>query len=222
MSKLIIFGNGEFADLAHYYFTHDSPHAVTGFTVDGEYLREPHFKGLPVVAFEEVREHFTPEDYHMFVALGLHRVNRTRAEKAVAAQTKGYELASFVSSKAGVHPDLVVRPNTMIMEHAVFHPFVEVGWNTIVWSASRIAFRTRIGSHCWVVSPIMGESVVVGDYSFIGLNSTIAPSVSIGRSNIIGAGALILKDTSEGQVSRGHGSTPSRAPSERFWNRPPG
>jgi sugar O-acyltransferase (sialic acid O-acetyltransferase NeuD family) len=221
MKDLVIFGTGAFADLAHYYFTHDSIFDVVGFTVDGAYLSEPRFKGLPVVPFEEVRVHFPPDTHSMFVALGLHRVNRTRAEKVAAAENQGYRLASFVSSRAGVHGDLVVHPNTMIMEHAVFHPSVEVGRNTIVWSASRIAFRTRIGHHCWVVSAILGESVVVGDYTFVGLNATIAPSVSIGDGNIVGAGAVIMENTRDGEVYRGHASAPSRAPSRRFWNTPP-
>jgi len=175
MKNLVIFGTGAFADLAHYYFSHDSPHDVAGFTVDGAYVREPRFKGLPVVPFEEVERHFSPEAYSLFVALGIHRVNRTRAERVAAAEAKGYRLASFVSSRAGTHADLQVRPNTMIMEHAHFHPFVQVGRNTIIWSASRIAFRARIGDHCWVVGPIVGESVTIGDYSFLGLGATIAP-----------------------------------------------
>lgn len=216
--SLVLFGTGAFADLAHYYFTHDSPYTVVGFTVDGAFLREDRFRGLPVVPFEEVERVFPPDAHALFVALGIHRVNRARAERVARAEAKGYRLASFVSSKAEVHADLVVRPNTMIMEHAHLHPFVEVGRDTIVWSASRIAFRGRIGDHCWLVGPILGESVTLGDYTFVGLNATIAPSLAIGRGNVIGAGALILGDTTDGQVFRGPASHASRVPSSRLWN----
>jgi sugar O-acyltransferase (sialic acid O-acetyltransferase NeuD family) len=217
MSKLVIFGARAFAEIAHYYFTHDSNHTVAAFTVDGAYLRETSFRGLPVVAFEEVERDFSPSDCGMFVAVGIGRVNRARAEKVAGAEAKGYPLASFVSSRADVAADLVVRPNTMIMERAGIQPFVEIGRDTIVWSSSRIGFRTRIGDHCWIVGPILGESVAVGDHTFLGLNATIAPSVTIGRSNVIGAGALIVSDTADGQVYRGRASTPSRAPSGRLW-----
>jgi sugar O-acyltransferase (sialic acid O-acetyltransferase NeuD family) len=217
MSKLIIFGARAFAEIAHYYFTHDSPHSVAAFTVDGAYLGASTFRGLPVVAFEEVERHFPPSDYGMFVAVGIGRVNRARAEKVAEAEAKGYRLASFVSSRADVAADLVARPNTMIMERAGIQPFVEIGRDTIVWSGSRIGFRTTIGDHCWIVGPILGESVSVGDYCFVGLNATIAPSLTIGRSNVIGAGALIVSDTADGQVYRGQASTLSRAPSDRLW-----
>jgi sugar O-acyltransferase (sialic acid O-acetyltransferase NeuD family) len=217
MKPLVIFGAGAFAELAHYYFNHDSPYRVIGFTVDAPFVREDQFQGLPVVPFDEVEMHFPPASHAMFVAVGIHRVNRTRASRVAAAEAKGYRLASFVSSRAAVYPDLVVQPNTMIMEHAHFHPFVSVGRNTIVWSASRIAFRGRIGDHCWLVSPILGESVTLGDYTFVGLGATIAPSLTIGRANLIGAGALILKDTADEQVFRGQASTAARAPSSRLW-----
>src|SRR6185437_6696137 len=119
--------------------------------------------------------------------------------------------------KAAVDRDLVVQPNTMIMEHAHFHPFVTVGRNTIVWSATRVAFRGRIGDHCWLVSPMLGESVTMGDYTVVGLNATIAPSLTIGRANVIGAGALIMKSTADAQVFRGHPSVAASAPSTRLW-----
>ncbi len=36
-NKLVIFGSGDIAQLAHYYFTNDSLYDVVAFTVDSEY-----------------------------------------------------------------------------------------------------------------------------------------------------------------------------------------
>lgn len=215
MKKLILFGTGAFARLACYYFTTDSPYTVVGFTVDRAFLREPTFEGHPVVAFDEVERQFPPDTHDMFVAAGIRQVNGFRAAKVTEAEAKGYRLAGFLSTRAGVSPGQSVRPNTMIMEWAWIHPFVEIGRDTIIWSASRVAFGTHIGDHCWVVGALLGESVKVGDFSFIGLGATIAPSVSIGPRNIIGAGALIVKDTNDSEVYRAVASTPSRVPSHR-------
>ena len=218
MTKLVIFGARGFAELAHYYFTHDSGYTVAAFTVDGAYLQETTFCGLPVVPFEEVTRVFPPREHEMFVAMGMQKVNRQRAAKVAEAGAQGYRLASFLSSRATVPADLQLRPNTMIMESARIHPFVEIGSDTIIWSETRIAFRTRIGDHCWIVSALFGESVEVGDYSFIGLGATIAPFVRIGDSNVIGAGALILKNTQPDEVYRGTASKASRVPSHRLWH----
>jgi hypothetical protein len=41
MSKVVVFGIDQWAELAHFYLTHDSPHEVTASTVDREYLAGP-------------------------------------------------------------------------------------------------------------------------------------------------------------------------------------
>ena len=38
MAKVVIFGQSQWAELAHFYVTHDSPHEVVAFTVDRDYL----------------------------------------------------------------------------------------------------------------------------------------------------------------------------------------
>ncbi len=100
MSRIVIFGAAAFAEIAHYYFTHDSPHDVAAFAVDAGYLRKSTFCGLPIVPFEEVASAFPSSECEMFVAIGIGRVNRTRAGKVAEAEAKGYRLASFVSSRA--------------------------------------------------------------------------------------------------------------------------
>ena len=55
MTRLVIFGNGEIAELAHYYFSTDSAYLVEGFTVDAEFLETESFCGLPLVPFENFR-----------------------------------------------------------------------------------------------------------------------------------------------------------------------
>lgn len=216
MKKLVIFGTSAFAEIAHYYFQHDSDYSVAAFTVDAAYVQETTFKGLPVVAFEDILDDFPPSEYDMAVAMGIQKVNQQRAQKVAEAESKGYKLASFLSSKAKVPEGLVMQPNTFIMEEAMLQPFVEVGRNTIIWPRSFVGFYSRIGDHCWLVPSILGESVIVGDYSFIGLNATIKSSCVIGKSNVIGAGALILKDTQDFEVYKGHASVPSCVPSYRL------
>ncbi|KAQ91303.1 sialic acid O-acetyltransferase NeuD, partial [Mycobacterium tuberculosis MD15212] len=46
---LVIFGSGDIAQLAHYYFTRDSEYEVVAFTVDRDYASVSEFCGLPLV-----------------------------------------------------------------------------------------------------------------------------------------------------------------------------
>ena len=216
MDKLVIFGTRAFAEIAHYYFSQQSHYQVVGFTVDEEHVDESTYCGLPVVAFSEVERNFSPQEYDMFVAVGHQEINKQRERKVLEAESKRYRLARFISSKADVADDLRVGSNSMVMEYSVLQPFVSIGRNSVIWSASRMGFHTTVGDHCWIVSALFGERVLIGDHSFVGLNATIAPKVSIGKSNVIGAGTLILKDTQDDQVYRERMSELSKVPSHQL------
>ena len=69
--KMIIFGNGEIAKLAHYYFTSDSFYEVVGFTVDKENCDSNLFNNLPLIPFEEVEKKFQTSEYLIHVKTTL-------------------------------------------------------------------------------------------------------------------------------------------------------
>ena len=216
--KLYIFGARNFAEVCHHLFTRDSDYDVAGFVVDGKYLDSSTFCGLPVIAYEEFRLRVRRDDADIFLAIGVDKINTVRAEKFEQLLNDNCRFASFVSSSSPVGADFLVQPNTMIMEHVLIHPRVQVGKNSIIWMGSRIAIKAAIGDHCWVTSAAIGDSAKVGDYSFIGLNATIAPTVTVGSHNLIGACAAIMQDTKDYAVYRGQRSMPSPVSSVRLRN----
>ena len=100
--RLIIFGTGDIAKLAHYYFSTDSDYQVVAFTADAAYITKKEFCGLPVDAFEEVDSCYSVETHELFVALSYSKLNAVRKEKYLAAKTLGYRLARYISSHATV------------------------------------------------------------------------------------------------------------------------
>jgi len=44
MAKVVVFGVSQWAELAHFYLTHDSPHEVVAFTLDRDYIESPSYK----------------------------------------------------------------------------------------------------------------------------------------------------------------------------------
>ena len=62
MTHIVIFGAGEIAEIAHFYFKHDSEYEIYAFCVDPEYLSADRFCGLPVIPFEEVEKQFPPAE----------------------------------------------------------------------------------------------------------------------------------------------------------------
>jgi sugar O-acyltransferase (sialic acid O-acetyltransferase NeuD family) len=220
MDKVVVFGNAEVANMCYFYLSHDSPYEVAAFTVDRGYIKEDTLLGLPVVPFEDVEFIFPPGEYKMSVALGFRRVNRFRAEKYSQAKAKGYELISYVSSKATTWPGLVVGDNCFIQENSAIMPFAEIGNNVMIGAGSIIGHHSVIKDHCFLAArTVVLGCVTVGPYCVLGANSTIKDWIAIARECIIGAGALITNDTVEGgvYVSRPSELLPKRSNELSTW-----
>lgn len=214
---VVIFGMGDIGELAHFYFTHDTPLNVAAFTVDSEYLKEGVFCGLPAIAYEEVEKTYPPENFDMFIALSYSGINRIRAEKFAAAKAKGYGLVSYISSKASVFPGLVTGENCFILEDNTLQPFVRIGNNVTLWSGNHIGHHSIIEDNCFITSQVViSGGVKVCENCFIGVNATIRNHVIIAKSCVIGAGALILRDTREHGVYTAHEAELSSVPSNRL------
>jgi hypothetical protein len=67
MARLVIFGAGDIARLAHYYFTRDSEHEVVAFTVDEQYRRAMPSLICRLLSFEEVLRSYSPGEPKMFI-----------------------------------------------------------------------------------------------------------------------------------------------------------
>jgi sugar O-acyltransferase (sialic acid O-acetyltransferase NeuD family) len=195
--KVVIFGTTEMAILMYFYLTHDSPYEVVAFTVNRDYLKKPVLAGLPVVPFEKVEAIYPTENHKMFVALWFGRLNKKRAELYSRAKAKGYELISYISSKAITWPDLAIGDNSFIGEGSVINPFVEIGSNVII-AGSFIGHNSKIKDHCFLAAHAVAlGGVTIEPYCFIGANSTIREGIVMGKECIIGAGATITKNTKE-------------------------
>jgi len=198
VANLVLFGAGEIAELAHFYFTRDSEHEVVGFTVDGAYRKDDTFKGLPLVDFEEVREAFSPETHSMFVALSYAEMNRIRAERYLAAKEMGYPIVSYVSSHCTYLSDAACGENCFILEDNTIQPFVQVGNNVTLWSGNHIGHGSVIEDHVNITSHVViSGNCHIGAYTFIGVNATLRNSIRIAPRTLIGAGAVIMNDTVE-------------------------
>lgn len=199
--KVVIFGATEMAMMCHFYFTHDSPYEVVAFTVDRDFIKEETLCGLPVVPFEDIESLYPPDECKMFVAIFFGRVNKTRAEKYFRAKEKGYDLISYVSSKAITWPGLEVGENCLISEGSVINPIVRIGNNVVIAPGSIIGHHANIKDHCFLSAhAVVLGNVTVEPYCFLGANSTIRHKVVIARECIIGAGATITRSTKERAV----------------------
>jgi sugar O-acyltransferase (sialic acid O-acetyltransferase NeuD family) len=214
---LVIFGSGDIAQLAHYYFSTDSNYEVVAFTVDANYIKDSDFCGLPIVAFEDVVKKYPPDSYDFFIALSYSKLNSVRKEKFLAAKERGYKLVSFISSRATVLNEGRIGENCFIFEDNTIQPFVTIGNNVTLWSGNHIGHHSVIHDHTFIASHVVvSGGVEIGEQCFVGVNATLRDHIKIGDRCVVGAGALLLADAAPEGVYIGTASERSKLPSSKL------
>jgi sugar O-acyltransferase (sialic acid O-acetyltransferase NeuD family) len=204
-SKIVIVGAGEFAEIAYEYLTHDSPYEVVGFSIGRDFLDRTELCGLPVVPFDELEAHFDPGQHGAIVAVTYAHLNRVRTRLYEETKTKGFHLCSYVSSDAFVWRDVEIGENSFIFEHNVLQYGVKIGKNVVLWSGNHIGHQTRIHDNCFVSSHVVISGYCeIGANCFLGVNSTFADNLIIAKDTVVGAGAVVVRNTEAGKVYKGN------------------
>ena len=201
IKKVVIFGTGDIAQLAKYYFDIDSSYEVVGFTVDKDYFLNSSFEGLPVVPFEEIEKHFSANEFEFFIALSYAKMNKLREKKYLKAKEMNYKIASYISSHCTYLSQFSPGENAFILENNTIQPYVKIGNNVTLWSGNHIGHHSVIESHNFISSHVViSGHCVVESNCFIGVNATIGHQVTVAKETIVGAGAIITKNTEEESV----------------------
>lgn len=216
MSKVVIFGTGQIAEVAYFYLKNDSQHEIVAFTVDSVFLKEENFQNLPVIPYEDIINKYPPDKFKFFIPMSYKNVNKLRAEKFKDVKRKGYECISYISSNA-VYYNTPVGENCFIFENNVIQPSTRIGDNCILWSGNHIGHHTVIKDHCFLSSHVViSGSVEIGEYTFIGINASIGDNIKIGKENVIGASSVLLKNTNDKEVIYSRETKKSKIKSNRL------
>jgi len=199
--KLILFGTGDIAQIAHDYFEKDSEYSVVAFTVDQEFLTGSEFEKKPLFPFENIETIYTPAEYEIFIALSYTQLNKLREKKYLEAKEKGYKIASFISSKCTYLSKYPPGENAFIFEDNTIQPYVKIGDNVTLWSGNHIGHHSIIKDHNFISSHVViSGHCIINSHCFLGVNSTLAHKVEIGERTIVGAGAVITKNTEQDSI----------------------
>jgi sugar O-acyltransferase (sialic acid O-acetyltransferase NeuD family) len=198
MPQLVIFGNAQYAEIAHFYFSRDSEYEVVAFSVDEEFITCDTLSGLPVLPIDLALIEYPPESHHFFVAMGYSKMNRQRETVYSRLKAAGYSLASYISSKATWLSQHEPGENCFVLENNTVQPFSVLGSNITLWSGNHVGHHSTIEDHTFVSSHVViSGNVTVGHHSFLGVNCSIADGLKLAPYTLLGAGVSINKDTTE-------------------------
>jgi sugar O-acyltransferase (sialic acid O-acetyltransferase NeuD family) len=205
MAKVIIFGIQDFAELAHYYLMHDTPHEVIAFSVNESYIPENRFfKGLPIIPFEEVESLFPPDDYHFFAPMSPKKMNILREIIYNQIKEKGYQLISYISSRATVFNN-EIGDNCFILENNTLQPFTNIGNNVVLWSGNHIGHHGLIKDHVTFTSHVvMSGHCRIESYCFLGVNATLRDGITLAEGTLIAMSASVIKNTEAWGIYKGN------------------
>lgn len=209
-NKVVIFGSGEMASMAKYYFTADSKYEVVAFTVDDKFINgKKTYEGLRLFPWSETLKRFPPNQYSMHVAIGYTHLNKLREKLFFQVKNAGYTLVSYISDKTIVYPDLEIGENCFILEKNNLQPKVKVGNNVIIWSSNHIGHRTVIQDHVYMASNICISGFCdIGQRTWIGVGANFVDYCSIGSDCFVTMGAQVTaKKIPNGSVILGSRST---------------
>jgi sugar O-acyltransferase (sialic acid O-acetyltransferase NeuD family) len=200
-TKLVIFGNTAFAEIADEYFTYDSAYEVVAFTVHRAFIKEPTIHGRPVVAYEEISSCYSPHEHSFYAAVTYQKLNRIRAAISSDAKARGFELASYVSSRAFVWRNVKIGEHCFVFEDNTLQPFVTLKDNVVLWSGNHIGHHSTIGDNVFVSSHVVISGFDdIGANCFLGVNATLGNNVEIGRDVWISPGVAVTKSVSAGTL----------------------
>ena len=153
----------------------------------------------------------------MFIAVGYQDLNRFRAKKYYEAKALGYNLISYISSRASNFGNVEVGDNCFILENQAIQPCSKIGSNITIWSGNHIGHHSIIQDHCFITSQVViSGGTTIEEYCFIGVNASIGHAITIGRESIIGAGTLITKSTKPKSVYIAKDTEPFKLDSDQF------
>lgn len=216
--RLVIIGDSAFAEVAYECFTHDSEYEVIGFSVESAYIKKDELFGLPIVAFEQLENHFKPAEVEFYAALVYTQLNRLRTRLYTSAKAKGYRPASYISSRAFVWHNVLLGEHCFIFEDNTIQPFARIGDNVVLWSGNHVGHHSIIRDNCFIASHVVISGFCdIGDNTFIGVNATLSNNVAVARDNWIGLGVVIVRNTQPNQLFKGEQSEPAKIPALHFF-----
>ena len=199
--KLVIFGDGEIADLAFFYFSKQSDYKICAFVADE--TKNNSFNSLPLISTNEVEKEFPKDEYYIHIALSYKKLNKNRQEKFEFFDNKNYKFASFISNKATILTETNnLGRNLFILEEQSIQTGVKIMDNVMIWSNNHIGHNTTIGKHTYISSNVtLSGHFQIGERCFFGVSSSVADFTKIGDDCFITMGSVINSNLKNGSTT---------------------
>lgn len=142
------------------------------------------------------------KEYEFFVAIGN---NKVRADYINKLENLNLSLVTLIHPSAYVSEFSEIGVGTSIHQFSVINTDSIIGRGCIINTSSVVEHENIIGDFVHLSPNVsLGGQVVVKNFTWIGIGSTIINNVSVGSNIIVGSHSLLLGDLKISGVYYGH------------------
>ena len=196
----IIIGTTDLANQLYFHIKKYKIANVVAFAVNRDYIQNDRFLDLPVIDIETMEQHYPPNQYNIYIAIGYTQMNQIRQNVYQILKAKGYKFPNFIHPTVKMDCESIGEAN-IVLSNTILDCFVKIGNGNIFHINATISHNSIIGDfNFFAVRACVCGFVRIGNCCFIGANSTIKNGIIVNDNSIIGAGAYLSKDSNKNSV----------------------
>lgn len=211
MKQVVIYGRSPVSEMIYYDAQdHEDFHIVAATEKDIPEDIDT-FLDIPLLDFAVVTRAYPPDYFDMMLVISHITDIRYRQRLFESIQEMGYTMRNYVSPRADYKGERNWGVNNIVMAGAHVGIHGVMGDNNLIRQNSYLGHNFIVGDNN-VISPgccIAGD-VVVKDGCYFGLNATVVDYLTVETETLVGAGAVVIKNTEPYSTNVGN---PSRVTS---------
>ena len=114
MKKLIIFGNGQVADIMFSYFQENNEYKVVAFCVDDKFQSKKKHLNLTLLPLSKLKNICTSNDYFIFVDIYYTQMNKKKKNKDNQRKKMEYQIENLINANKKMTKNIKIEKNVAI------------------------------------------------------------------------------------------------------------
>ncbi len=201
--RSIIIGAGTYGEV-YLAYLQEAGVDVIGFLDDDPKLIGSKRGGIPVLGGVSLLDSLknTQNVEAVYCPIGN---NKLRVKLLSKAKKLGYAIPNFIHSSVNISPKVEIGEGVYILLGTNIMPYTIIKDYVMISMGVNIAHHTCLDVGTFLSTGTnIGASLMVNNYSYIGISSTIMTGVKeLGENCLIGAGAVVINDVEENAVMAG-------------------
>jgi sugar O-acyltransferase (sialic acid O-acetyltransferase NeuD family) len=159
--------------------------------------------GYGILGDESILSETIYNDVYLFIAIGDNWVRHLVKER-ISVLHPSIKFATLIHPSAQIAKGVKIGEGVCIMAGAIVNSDTRIEEFTIINTKASMDHDGHLGAFSSLApNATTGGNVSIGNFTSVGISATIKHGVQIGAHNVIGGGALVLKNFEDNQIIYG-------------------